>query len=147
MHLGGSVNGHKFNWWSRWWKTSTRFVVTAVIVFYKKCTFDFYKWLCLSFFLKPYRFASLLYCFFSFRYTSKPDAVYAILLEWPLTDELTLGAPISTSGTHVTMLGYEGEFNWKPATDKGGITVTFPGFRMSKLPCQWAWALKLENVK
>ena len=73
--------------------------------------------------------------------------MYAILLEWPLTSELTLGAPISTSGTQVTMLGYEGEFNWKPATDKGGIIVTFPSIPVSKLPCQWAWALKLENVK
>ena len=85
--------------------------------------------------------------FFSFRYTSKPDAVYAILLEWPLTSELTLGAPISTSGTQVTMLGYEGEFNWKPATEKGGMIVTFPSIPVSKLPCQWAWALKLGNVK
>ena len=84
---------------------------------------------------------------FSVRYTSKPDTVYAILLEWPLTDELTLGVPISTSGTQVTMLGYEGEFNWKPATDKGGMIVTFPSIPVSKLPCQWAWALKLENVK
>ena len=73
--------------------------------------------------------------------------MYAILLEWPVTNELTLRAPISTSGTQITMLRYEGEFNWKPATDKGGITVTFPGIPVNKLPCQWAWALKLENVK
>ena len=73
--------------------------------------------------------------------------MYVILLEWPLTDELTLGAPISTSATQVTMLGYKGEFNWKPATDKGGMIVTFPGIPVSKLPWQRAWALKLENVK
>ena len=83
---------------------------------------------------------------FSFRYTSKPDAVYAILLEWPLTDELTLGAPSSTSRTQVTMLGYEGEFNWKPATDKGGIIISVPCIPANQLKSKWAWVFTLVNV-
>ncbi|KAM7452402.1 Tissue alpha-L-fucosidase [Porites harrisoni] len=78
-------------------------------------------------------------------YTSKADAVYAIALEWPL-DELTLGAPISTSRTQVTMLGYEREFNWKPATDKGGIIISVPCIPANQLKSKWAWVFKLLNV-
>ena len=72
--------------------------------------------------------------------------MYAIVLEWPSTDELTLGAPITTNITQVTMLGYEGKFVWKPATDKGGIIVTLPGISVNKLPSKWAWVFKLENI-
>ena len=86
---------------------------------------------------------------FSFhsRYTSKAGAVYAIVLEWPDTDELTLGAPTATNFTQVTMLGYEGKFSWKPATDKGGIIVTLPGIPVNKLPSKWAWVFKLEKIQ
>ena len=73
--------------------------------------------------------------------------MYAIVLEWPDTDELTLGAPISSNSTQVTMLGYEGKFVWKPATDKGGIIVHFPAIDVNQLPLKWAWVLKLENIK
>jgi len=45
------------------------------------------------------------------------------------------------------MLGYQGEFAWKPAGDKGGIIVTFPAIPVNKLPSKWAWVLKLENIK
>ena len=72
--------------------------------------------------------------------------MYAILLEWPSTDQLTLGAPISTNYTQVTMLGYEGKFVWKPATDKGGIIITLPGIPVNKLPSKWAWVFKLEKI-
>ncbi|KAJ7392377.1 Tissue alpha-L-fucosidase [Desmophyllum pertusum] len=75
---------------------------------------------------------------------SKNGSVYAIALEWPSTDELTLGAPISTENTQVTMLGYEGKFVWKPATDRGGIIVCIP---VSELPSKWACVVKMRKVK
>lgn len=81
------------------------------------------------------------------RYTSKPDSVYAIVLKWPSTDHFTLGAPVPSNYTQVTMLGYERKFVWKPATDKGGLIVTLPAIPVNKLPSQWAWVLKLRNVK
>lgn len=80
------------------------------------------------------------------RYTSKSAVVYAIVLESPSTDELTLGAPISTEDTQVTMLGYEGKFEWKPASDKGGMIVTVPCIPANKLKSKWAWVFKLENI-
>ena len=84
---------------------------------------------------------------FTPRYTSKADAVYAIVLEWPATDQLTLGAPMASNYTQVTMLGYEGKFVWKPAGDKGGIIVNFPAIAINELPSKWAWVLKLENIE
>ena len=72
--------------------------------------------------------------------------MYAIVLEWPATTNLTLGAPMSTEHTTVTMLGYEGKFAWKPISDKGGIVVTFPAIPITKLPSEWAWVLMLENI-
>ena len=73
--------------------------------------------------------------------------MYAIVLEWPDTPSLILGAPVTTEDTTVTMLGYEGKFDWKPASDKGGIIVAFPTIPVNKLPSKWAWVLKLENIK
>ena len=54
---------------------------------------------------------------------------------------------MTTEDTTVTMLGYEGKFDWKPASDKGGIIVAFPAIPVNKLPSKWAWVLKLENIK
>ena len=80
------------------------------------------------------------------RFTSKNGTVYAIALQWPFTGVLALGAPISTENTQVTMLGYEGKFAWKPATDKGGLIVTVPCIPTNKLKSKWAWVFKLEYV-
>ena len=80
------------------------------------------------------------------RYTSKNGTVYAITLQWPFTGVFTLGAPISTENTQVTMLGYEGKFAWKPATDKGGLIVTVPCIPTNKLKSKWTWVFKLEYV-
>ena len=54
---------------------------------------------------------------------------------------------MATNHTTITMLGYEEKFDWKPASDKGGIIVTFPPIPINKLPSKWAWVLKLENIK
>lgn len=80
------------------------------------------------------------------RYTSRNGTVYAITLQWPFTGVLALGAPISTENTQVNMLGYEGKFAWKPATDKGGLIVTVPCIPTNKLKSKWAWVFKLEYV-
>ena len=80
------------------------------------------------------------------RYTTKGSAVYAFFHEWPENDELVLGSPRPISGTKVTMLGYKGsEFKWS-AKAGGGIIIAIPPISISKLPCLWAWTLKLENL-
>lgn len=80
-------------------------------------------------------------------YTLKNETVYAIVLEWPSTDHLNLGAPNSTEDTQVTMLGYDGKFLWEPASAKGGMVIDFPPIAINKIPSEWAWVLKLENIK
>lgn len=70
--------------------------------------------------------------------------VYAILLFWPDDNTVTLGAPVPSSTTVISMLGYSGNFDWKPYS--GGIQVTIPPISIIKLPCNDAWVLKLEGL-
>ncbi len=85
------------------------------------------------------------------RYTAQTSTnggviAYAILLNWPVGNTLILGAPVTTSQTTVTLLGYKGDpFKWA-AHSGGGIDITFPAIPVNKMPCEWAWVLKLENL-
>ncbi|XP_070580012.1 alpha-L-fucosidase-like [Ptychodera flava] len=83
-------------------------------------------------------------------YTSKPTnastAVYAIVLDWPTSNHVFLGAPVTTETTKVEMLGYSKPLSWKPSSP-AGINITMPTITIDELPCQWAWVLKLLNVK
>ncbi|KAL5019282.1 hypothetical protein ScPMuIL_005004 [Solemya velum] len=82
-------------------------------------------------------------------YTSKEvgtsKTVYAILLSWPEDNILTLGAPITTPKTTVTMLGYKPPLKWAAKTS-AGIMITIPNISINKMPCLWAWVLKFENL-
>ena len=79
------------------------------------------------------------------RYTSKDNAtsVYAIILDWPSNNQLTLAVPTTSSQTTVTILGNQGNLQWKAGAGGAGVVVTLP----AKKPCDWAWALKFQNVK
>ena len=86
-----------------------------------------------------------------FRYTSHKSNtngtnVYGIILSWPQDSTLTLGAPVTTSQTTVTMLGYDGTFKWQ-AHPGGGIVLTIPPIPANKMPCKWAWTFKINNLK
>jgi hypothetical protein len=52
--------------------------------------------------------------------------VYAILLSWPEDSVLTLGAPVPSTSTVVTMLGYSEPFEWIAESSQQGINVTIP---------------------
>jgi len=83
------------------------------------------------------------------RYTSKKSSsgrsVYAISLAWPKDNILTLGAVTAMSQTIVSMLGYDGTFPWKTVSS-GGIMVSIPSISADRMPCQWAWVFKLDNL-
>ena len=82
------------------------------------------------------------------RYTSKPGLTYAIVLEWPKADTLSLGVPVPTEETTVTLLGLPGvKFSWKQLSVDKGIIITIPPLSVSDLPCQWAWVFRMSNVK
>jgi len=89
-------------------------------------------------------------CIFSphlIRYTSKPGLTYAIVLDWPKTDTLTLGVPIPTEATVITLLGLpDVKFPWKQRQDKG-VIIAIPPLPVSDLPCQWAWVFRMTHVQ
>ena len=83
------------------------------------------------------------------RYTKKKSpsgyTVYAILLQWPKAGTLTLGAPLTTSATEVSLLGYQGKFYWKKGLT-GGIEIDIPKIAWNLMPCKWAWVFKLDGI-
>jgi hypothetical protein len=88
--------------------------------------------------------------FFHDRYTSSKDgqSVYASLLIWPNdSTEITLGAPISSSNTRITLLGSDiGSLKWRPASATGGIIIDVSNIKIYSLGSDWTWVFKLENV-
>ena len=66
---------------------------------------------------------------------------------WPETGILRLGAPEpSKDTTTVQLLGYEGHFSWAPGS-QGGMDIILPAIPFYKMPCQWAWVMKLQGLK
>ena len=89
------------------------------------------------------------------RYTSKKSdsgtSVYAIVLEWPKPDHegmlsLVLGAPVPTSKTTVTLLGYAHPIPWKSLQSSKGMLLAIPPITFSEMPCKWAWTFRLDNL-
>ncbi|XP_052223787.1 alpha-L-fucosidase-like isoform X2 [Dreissena polymorpha] len=85
-------------------------------------------------------------------YTSKKNSqgsldVFAILLQWPDPGNFFLGSPTPTQNTEVTLLGYDTPIKWTAsAAHAQGITVLIPAIPFNKMPCNYAWVLKLENL-
>ncbi|XP_077864266.1 alpha-L-fucosidase-like, partial [Saccoglossus kowalevskii] len=82
-------------------------------------------------------------------FTSKPVngevVVYAIVLNWPSSNYLVLGTPVTSPKTTVNMLGYSPPLLWKQ-TATAGMNITMPNLSVNAMPCKWAWVLKLTNV-
>ncbi|KAK7102827.1 hypothetical protein V1264_020994 [Littorina saxatilis] len=82
-------------------------------------------------------------------YTMKADGsskdVYAFVLKWPTNDVLTLGAPVPTSTTKVTLMGYQAPLNFTK-TGSQGVSVQLSEVQYALLPCEWAWTFKLTNI-
>ena len=79
-----------------------------------------------------------------FRYTTKGDALYAFVLDWPKGNRnpvvfpnlVAMNQRISTI-TQVSLLGHDGELKWENHGD--GLHVYFP----NKKPCEYAYTLKI----
>ncbi len=74
--------------------------------------------------------------------------MYACLLQWSNeTTEITLGAPLNSSSTTVTLLGSSvGPLKWRPASTSGGIIIDVSNIEIYSLASDWAWVFKLTNV-
>ncbi|CAG5131393.1 unnamed protein product [Candidula unifasciata] len=71
--------------------------------------------------------------------------VYAIVLSWPESSNLTLASPVTTANTTVTMLGYNTPFKWSPLPNSG-LQIQIPAIPFNQLPCKWAWVFKLTGI-
>ena len=80
-----------------------------------------------------------------YRYTYRPDtgAVYAILTQ-KYQSQILLGNMVAGSGSKVSLVGYDGEVQWKAYPNKT-ITINMPPLAQDT-ELKWAWAFKFENV-
>ena len=86
-----------------------------------------------------------MFCRYTAKAISGKTIVYAIFLEWPKNDQLILGAPVTSPGTTVTMLGYHGNFSWKPHSG-GGMEIQIPVIPINEMPNFDGWALKITGL-
>ena len=77
-------------------------------------------------------------------FTKKPDALYAITPGWPGAT-LVLKDVRPTATTVVTLLGVAGPLKWK--TQGGDLVIETPKLSVDELPCRYAFAFKVTNVK
>jgi hypothetical protein len=91
-----------------------------------------------------------MFSFLDDRYTASKDgqSVYASLLVWPNTEtEITLGAPVTSASTTVTLLGSSGgPLSWRSAGASGGIIIDVSSVKIYSLASDWAWVFKLQNI-
>ena len=84
------------------------------------------------------------------RYTktkiSSTTAVYAIVLDWPSSGILRLGAPSMDGSGVVYLLGYQQQVKFTPQTS-GGVAIQLPVFTEGRMPCKHAWVFRLLGVK
>ena len=79
-------------------------------------------------------------------YTRKKDRLYAHMIKWPRGSALHLNAPVVTSQTTVSLLGYEEEvLRWEPDTEQG-FAIRLPSLTPDLIPCEHAWVLVLTGI-
>ncbi|XP_060572931.1 alpha-L-fucosidase-like isoform X1 [Ruditapes philippinarum] len=86
-------------------------------------------------------------------YTAKKPAaggmnVYALVLKWPSPGDFYLASPTIGTNTKVTLLGYDDPIACRkaPGTKNNGIILTIPAIPFNKMPCDYAWVFKMENL-
>lgn len=86
--------------------------------------------------------------FFISRYTaSKADksVIYCMILDWPITNEILLGSMKGKQVSSVELLGSDAVMYF--FQESQGLRVLFPAINIRKMPCQWAWSLKITFRK
>ncbi|XP_037090729.1 alpha-L-fucosidase-like [Pollicipes pollicipes] len=73
-------------------------------------------------------------------YTQREKSVYAIVLDWPDRDILTLGSITMAADGKVLMLGHKDPLKW--TKDGQTLQVKFPD--LAQVSSRWAWVLKFD---
>jgi alpha-L-fucosidase len=80
-----------------------------------------------------------------FRFTTKGDVLYAIVMAWPgqhaVVRSLATSDALKGKVEQVQLLGHNGPLHF--VQDAQGLTVTMP----SEQPCQYAYSLKISGLK
>lgn len=77
-----------------------------------------------------------------FRYTKRDDAVYAIVLDWPVEGFVRLNSIRLGQNRQVTLLGFDGSL----IAEQSGNTVVVKFPEQIKVKSQWAFTLKFMGV-
>lgn len=76
-------------------------------------------------------------------FTQKNETLYAICPVYP-KGSLTIENVKLKTGSHVSLLGFEGNLKWK---QKGkNVVIQVPALTASEVPCSYAWTFKLEGL-
>ncbi|XP_061169907.1 plasma alpha-L-fucosidase-like [Saccostrea echinata] len=76
---------------------------------------------------------------------SEKNVIYCLVLDWPEKNEITLGSLKDMSVSMVTLLGSDAAVYF--VQEATGVRILFPALNVRKMPCLWAWALKITLKK
>lgn len=76
-------------------------------------------------------------------FTTQGENIYAILLEYPDSQECVLEIDPIKANSKVTMLGREGELPWK--YENGKLIVDMSSIKYNEIPSTIAWTLKIDQ--
>ena len=65
---------------------------------------------------------------------------------WPTGDTLSLGCPVISTSSHVSMLGYDGTISMTKKSG-GGVDIKLSEIPANRLPAQWAWVFVIDKVQ
>lgn len=75
-------------------------------------------------------------------FTTRDGDLFAVTYEWPAR-ELAMSIPRPPDGTRISLLGHDGTLPWRYAADT--LYVDVSGITYQDMPCEWAWAVRLEG--
>ena len=80
-------------------------------------------------------------------YTSKDNAVYAVLLKYPGDPyKIKLGAIEPSEATKISLLGCDQKIQWVPDPSGTGIVIDISEIDMNALSNTWALSFKIVNI-
>ena len=66
-----------------------------------------------------------------------------ICTKWP-GERLTLESPKTAPQSEITLLGHPGKIGWKMENDQ--LQIEVPQLTIDRLPCRYAWVLKISGI-
>lgn len=77
-------------------------------------------------------------------YTSKANAVYAVMPRIP-SGKIILKDVQAVAATRISLLGHDKPLRWKQQGKD--LEITVPALSAAEMPCEYAWTLKMTDVK